>query len=690
MEQTAQQRANSLNPTPATFYLPSTDGLFRGVGDYGSQLYRRTGNRIESVNLLNPSLGLYAAGTVGAGNQSSQALAALKNQYGLDWNSLAQVNLGDLNSQGYNQGLQVASKAGPDGGPDNFFHSFSGGLQDFLGAKQNVQTAPVMVNTQANALTPITPQSIESGIKNLQTPTVLSSQQQKDYFASQGSAAKPLSPTDWLNKINTESSKGATPLSIATSTSTTTKADSTAAGADTTAKSIQDYINLLTPEANATSTGVKNLLASITADLEGLKGRGTAQLSAEDAQGVAVKKQILQNAQTELNQKLAEYKAIQAKYEALNTDIEGKAITMNSIIGSQAQVERAMRSELNMKSSEIAMIQANVAGAQGNLTLAQEAANRAVDLKYEDAKDAIEIRMKQLELFQGELTKEEKIRTDAINLYLADQKTKLATQVANEKDKNATLLNQMQKYPDAGITLSDTIESANTKITTKSAIYRKETGNTTNNTGYTLTPTQLTDPFLKSLANSAGGKPLTDTPLNQLNKGFTVLGQLGALQSNIEGTNTGPLVGLFRGANPWDTNAQTIKAQLNAIVPNLARGIYGEVGVLTDNDIRLYSQTLPNLKSTEDLRSAVLYITIDQIAKSIKTTLDVQRSGGRDVSGFVEMYDAMRATKDSILSTINVQATAEEKDVYGSVVSSGSSGSLGGFFSDIWKGLTGK
>ena len=325
---------------------------------------------------------------------------------------------------------------------------------------------------------PITPQSIEEGIKNL----VLTPQQQKDYFASQGNSATPLSPTAWAKGnsnpvITTDSSKGESPIKIASSTSNTNLADSTVAGADTTAKGIQDYIKLLTPPESDASTGVKNLINSITSDLEGLKGRGATQLSEEEAQGVNAKKQILQNAQTELNQKLAEYKSIQAKYQQLNASVEGKAITMGSIVGSQAQVNKAMQAELNVKSSEIAMIQANVAGAQGNLKLAQDSADRAVDLKYEDTKDAIDIRLKQLELMEGNLEKEEKTRSDAIALYLNDQKTKLATQVANEKDKNATLLNLFQKYSDVqGFNLAtDTLESLGQKIKATSAIYKKET-----------------------------------------------------------------------------------------------------------------------------------------------------------------------------------------------------------------------
>jgi hypothetical protein len=65
--------------------------------------------------------------------------------------------------------------------------------------------------------------------------------------------------------------------------------------------------------------------------------------------------------------------------------------------------------------------------------------------------------------------------------------------------------------------------------------------------------------------------------------------------------------------NPYDTDAQTLKAQLQSLIPNLARGVYGEVGVLTDNDIHLYSQTVPNLKGTEDVNKAILAMTLQTV-----------------------------------------------------------------------------
>lgn len=66
--------------------------------------------------------------------------------------------------------------------------------------------------------------------------------------------------------------------------------------------------------------------------------------------------------------------------------------------------------------------------------------------------------------------------------------------------------------------------------------------------------------------------------------------------------------------NPYNTDAQVLKAQLSSLIPNLARGVYGEVGVLTDQDIQNYAKTIPNLTSTEDVNKAVLAMTLDTIA----------------------------------------------------------------------------
>jgi len=153
-------------------------------------------------------------------------------------------------------------------------------------------------------------------------------------------------------------------------------------------------------------------------------------------------------------------------------------------------------------------------------------------------------------------------------------------------------------------------------------------------------------------ASAAYDKEPSDTFLTSMEKTINVASQIGVLQNSITGTQTGPIIGAFRGVNPWDTNAQVIKAQLNAIIPNLARGVFGEVGVLTDNDIKQYSKTLPTLTSTEAIRNGILYITIDQIRKSVDAKIKNQAAGQRDMSGYADIYKDMTSLVNEIKATI--------------------------------------
>jgi len=83
------------------------------------------------------------------------------------------------------------------------------------------------------------------------------------------------------------------------------------------------------------------------------------------------------------------------------------------------------------------------------------------------------------------------------------------------------------------------------------------------------------------LEYSRGGKDISDTTEQQLAKYNQALNQLGPLQDSISKTDTGPILGVIRSYNPYDADAQKLKAQINSLIPNLARGVYGEVGVLT-------------------------------------------------------------------------------------------------------------
>ena len=148
---------------------------------------------------------------------------------------------------------------------------------------------------------------------------------------------------------------------------------------------------------------------------------------------------------------------------------------------------------------------------------------------------------------------------------------------------------------------------------------------------------------------SAGGKDVDATFIQSFEKGLNVVNQIADLQGSIDNQATGPITGIIRSNNPYDTKAQLIKAQLQAIVPNLARGVYGEVGVLTDNDIKNYAQTLPNLKSTEEVRKAILGITIRSVQRSLENKLKVAAGAGRDVSGLLSVYQQVESLATSLL-----------------------------------------
>lgn len=155
--------------------------------------------------------------------------------------------------------------------------------------------------------------------------------------------------------------------------------------------------------------------------------------------------------------------------------------------------------------------------------------------------------------------------------------------------------------------------------------------------------------FLGVIRASAGGKDVDTTFLQAFEKGINVVYQVGDLQAEIKNEITGPILGTLRSVNPYDVKARLIKAQLTAITPNLARGVYGEVGVLTDNDIRLYSQTLPTLKNPEDVRNAILGMTVRSLQRSLENKIKVQAGFGRDVSGIENVYLEVKTLADKIL-----------------------------------------
>jgi len=164
------------------------------------------------------------------------------------------------------------------------------------------------------------------------------------------------------------------------------------------------------------------------------------------------------------------------------------------------------------------------------------------------------------------------------------------------------------------------------------------------------------DPLLIDILEiSEWWKDLTDSAITKLDKFWWVLSWAWDLLQTIEEVNkdslfwwTWPISWAIASINPYNTSAQVLKRQLIALIPWLARWVYWEVWVLTDNDVRLYASTLPNLTQTEDVNKAVLWITLRTIQRSYQNSLKTQAAAWRDVSWFAWAYEAIEQQVKSI------------------------------------------
>lgn len=159
-------------------------------------------------------------------------------------------------------------------------------------------------------------------------------------------------------------------------------------------------------------------------------------------------------------------------------------------------------------------------------------------------------------------------------------------------------------------------------------------------------------------ASAQFDKVLDASDRQSLTKAVNVAGQLQELSDlvNLDSEQYGPIIGRIRDINPLDTNAQQFKALVQGIVPNLARGIYGEVGVLTDTDIENYAQTLPRLTSTEDVQDAMLGLTLKLVRDSVENQLSIAAQNGVNVSGNVALLDQLDRSVGEALAPINMRS----------------------------------
>jgi hypothetical protein len=132
--------------------------------------------------------------------------------------------------------------------------------------------------------------------------------------------------------------------------------------------------------------------------------------------------------------------------------------------------------------------------------------------------------------------------------------------------------------------------------------------------------------------------------------------------TSISELKRGPITGRILGKNPYDADFKVLDNLVNQIVPSMARGIFGEVGVLTDTDAERYKAMLPQAKDDPKV-AAVIYDEIrDKIDSAYKITYN-SYSKTRDVSGYdyPNVYAGAREMRGIVEKPEVTKETAQPK-----------------------------
>ncbi len=216
------------------------------------------------------------------------------------------------------------------------------------------------------------------------------------------------------------------------------------AGAETGVQNFQDdYQKFL--ELNKAPEGDTAALDSVLKNLgiaeQGLQGRGQDQLATEAQVGLPDLQRQRADVSGLIKTQIAEYNALKTEYEKLSADLEvgtrgtGNADVRASILlGQQGAIERQKIAKLNSKASEIGLLQAQDQALAGNIETAQNIANRAVDLKYQDREMEYKIKQAQYDRVKEFLSGEETKRGKALEYALKKEEAALADAKQTEKD----------------------------------------------------------------------------------------------------------------------------------------------------------------------------------------------------------------------------------------------------------------
>lgn len=142
---------------------------------------------------------------------------------------------------------------------------------------------------------------------------------------------------------------------------------------------------------------------------------------------------------------------------------------------------------------------------------------------------------------------------------------------------------------------------------------------------------------LKEASQEAKGFKLPPDKVLQVQQGAQIPKMLQDVRSTLESNKKlfGPGVGRIGSMNPYDTQAQTVDAQMRAASQSIGR--YMEGGVLRKEDEEKYRKMLPTLTDTPDVAANKLSLVEKMLSDKQNSDVTALKDQGYDTQGFTRL-----------------------------------------------------
>jgi hypothetical protein len=137
------------------------------------------------------------------------------------------------------------------------------------------------------------------------------------------------------------------------------------------------------------------------------------------------------------------------------------------------------------------------------------------------------------------------------------------------------------------------------------------------------------------------------------------------------GKGIGPLVDSLMSLAQQDASTSDFKASVQKLIPKLARGVFGEVGVLTDQDIENYKRTVASLSQSPEANELVMAQTQALIARGIRNKLERLASDGYNVSSYSERVKAYANAPTMVYRSADAASKNLYQDIRSGIVRPG-------------------